>query len=108
MAMGATPAEDNMINSVLQHFKSRRVPYGVYGATSSDGASKQMAEFRHVTAPSAKFRIGQWSKTGLAQGKYGSNKYGRDNCTHMCSYEEKFFNLHPDIAASNSGPRVKY
>lgn len=107
-AVGATPAEEYMAGCVDKQSKFRSVPYGVYDVLCSDGNAKTVAEFKRVSALSARFRAGQLSKVAKEQIKFDSAKYARDYFGHGCSYEEALFNKYPAVSASMRPDAARY
>ena len=99
-AVGSSVEETYMADCVDKQMKFRAVPSGVYDVMCTDGNAKGVAEYKRVSAMSARFRANQLPAGVKEQIKFDSAKYARDNFANMCSYEETLFNKYPAVSAS--------
>lgn len=106
-AIGQSPEEKYMVQSVDMQYKALSAKWGTYDVMCADGNTAGMAETKRVQSLASRYRTNQMSAGKKAQSAYDSRKYAR-SVFRSCSYEEEVFNNYPAVAASMRPQTARY
>lgn len=84
-AVGQSPEESYMVNSVDKQYKALSTKWGTYDVMCNDGNTAGMADTKRVQSLASRFRTNQMPAGKKAQSAYDSRRYAR-SMFRTCSY----------------------